>query len=162
MTKEIEHDYNQLVIEEQRIEKERMEYHMKKDSGMWVVSKELVQRSFVISPDDDYLFDFISTHIMKNDKFLKDIEGIQFFCEKSKKTIKLTSHEARHFVENYKIPSTIPRNNYLYSMMFGNPEISEYNVYLYVYFKDIIIDFPNNWRETNSNDVFNIIPRNPY
>lgn len=160
MTTEIEHDFNQLVIEEQRMEKERMNYHLKKDSGMWSESKELVNRSLVISSNDDYLFDFISL-VMEDDTFLKDVEGIHFCNEKTKSTIKLTGSEARHFVENYKIPATLPTNSYIYSLMFGNPDVTEYNVYLYVYFKDKIIDFPNNWRNTNSDDIFTIIPRNP-
>jgi len=161
MTTELEHDFNQLVIEEQRMEKERMEYHLKKDSGMWIESKKIVQRSFMISPSDEYLFDFMSTHVMDNDKFLREVEGVHFYCDKSDTTVKLTGPEARHFVENYKIPSTLPTNSYLYSMMFGNPDVSEYNVYLYIYFKDIIVDFPNNWRNSDPENVFTIIPRNP-
>lgn len=161
MTTEIEHGFNQLVIEEQRMEKERMEYHLKKDSGLWVKSKDLVNRSFTISSNDDYLFDFMTKHVMDDDTFLKDVEGVHFHCEKSKSTVKLTGPEARHFVENYKMPSTLPTNSYIYSMMFGNPDITEYNVYLYVYFKDIIVDFPNNWRDRDTDNLFTIIPRNP-
>tara|TARA_Y100000389_G_C17407688_1_gene489012 strand:- start:684 stop:1169 length:486 start_codon:yes stop_codon:yes gene_type:complete len=161
MTTEIEHDFNKFVIEEQRMEKERMEYHLKKDSGLWVKSKDLVNRSFTISSNDDYLFDFMTKHVMDDDTFLKDVERVHFHCKKSKSTVKLTGPEARHFVENYKMPSTLPTNSYIYSMMFGNPDITEYNVYLYVYFKDIIVDFPNNWRDRDTDNLFTIIPRNP-
>lgn len=161
MVTKIEHDSNQLVIDEQILEKERMKYHLKKDSGLWVESKELIQRSFILSIKDDYIFDFMSTHVLNGDNFIKDVEGVNFYCEKTKKSVKLTGPEARHFVENYKMPSTIPTNNYIYSMMFGKLDVLEYNVYIYVYFKDIIVDFSNNWRDKDSDNIFTIIPRNP-
>ena len=58
MTEELEHDFNKLVIAEQQLEKERMEYHLKKNTGMWVESKNLVKESNNLSPNDPYLFDF--------------------------------------------------------------------------------------------------------
>ena len=162
MTTELEHDFNELVIAEQQQEKERMDYHLKKNSGMWVESKKIVHESNKLSPNDPYLFDFMCQYVIDNDdNFLRGVEGVHFYSENIQDTIKLTGPEAQHFIENYKIPRTIPSQNMLYSMIYGNQDISKYNVYLYVYFKDTIIDFNNNWRDPNPMNAYNIIPRNP-
>lgn len=162
MTEELEHDFNELVIVEQRLEKERMDYHLNKDSGMWLESKKLVQESNKLSPNDPYLFDFMCQYVIDNDdNFLREVEGVHFYSEDNEKIVKLTGSEAQHFVENYKIPKSIPSQNMLYSMIYGYQNISHYNVYLYIYFKDTIVDFHNNWRDPNPMNTYTIIPRNP-
>lgn len=162
MTEEIEHDFKNLVIAEQQLEKEQMKYHLKKDTGMWAESKKLVKESNKLSQNDPYLFDFMCQYVLDNDdNFLKDVEGVHFYSNNLQETIKLTGPEARHFVENYKIPKTIPSQNMLYSIIYGNQDVSKYQVYLYVYFKDTIIDFNNNWRDLNPLNTYTVIPRNP-
>lgn len=162
MTTEIYHDLNDLVISKQQMEKARMDYHLNKDSGMWKKTKKIVNESLKLSPNDPYLFDFMCQYVIDNDdNFLQDIEGVNFYSEENKKIIKLTGPEAHHFVENYKIPKTKPSQNVLYSMIYGNQNISQYNVYLYIYFKDVIVDFHNNWHNHNPMNTYTIIPRNP-
>ena len=161
MEEQLISDFNELVLQEQKQEKERMDYHMRKDNGAWIQSKNLVNQSRELSPNDPYLYDFMAQYVVESKEFLREIEGIRFFTPKTGETISLTGPEARHFVENYKIPSTLPSQNMLYSMIYGKPDTSPYDVYIYVYFDDTIVDFTNNWRDTNPRNAFTIIPRHP-
>lgn len=149
------------INDEVEDEKSRFNYHLKKDSGMWKDSKELVKKSELLSPLDMCLYDFMEKYVMSYDNFLRDIEGIHYYSEDTKDIIKLTGVESWHFVENYKIPATIPKQNMLYSMLYGKLDNKAYNVYIYVYFKDTIVDFTNGWTAENPYTSFNIIPRNP-
>ena len=149
------------ILLEQQEEEARMHYHMNKDSGMWLDSKTLVNESNKLNCNSGYLFDFMCEYVVNNDDFLSSVDGVHFISDNRDKAIRLTGTEARHFIENYRMPVELPYNNLLYSMFYGRPDTTAYNVYIYVYLKDSIIDFSNQWRNSNPMDMFTIIPRNP-
>ena len=98
--------YTHLIYDEvQEIyeEAQKESYNIKKDSGNWLIAKELVKSSYGSTNHTDFFIDVLANHMREKQDEFSEINEVLF---ENEKTIHCFGSEiGKYIVENIKIPA---------------------------------------------------------